>query len=552
MRPTRAKVISASPRCSDDSGKPAAGALVLAVPALIPAAGTPGCELDHEPWSGLFSVSGGEFFDEDHSVMNLKSAGEISEAVRRKKLSSVEVAKAALARIEAVDSLLRAFITVEPERVLARAREVDRQLDRGDAALTLAGVPVAVKDNICTRDLRTTCGSKILEDYIPPYNATALDRLENAGAVVVGKTNCDEFAMGSSTENSAFQVTRNPYDLDRVSGGSSGGSAVAVAAGMAPLALGSETGGSVRQPASFTNVLGLKPTYGRISRYGLVAFASSLDCIAPLAMNPRDLADLLSVIAGRDDHDATSAPVPVPDYSAALDGQVRGMRLGIPSEYFGEGLDAAVKEVIDGALRNAASLGCELVEVSLPHTAWAIADYYIIAPAEASSNLARYDAVRYGFRVADPRDLSDMYAGSRSIGFGAEVKRRIMIGTYALSSGYYEAYYGRAMKVRTLVKRDFEDAFKTVDLIVTPVSPTPAFRIGEKVDDPLAMYLSDIYTVTANLAGIPALSLPCGFTREGLPVGLQIMGNQFAESTVLRLADAYFHSFPVASPALKA
>jgi aspartyl-tRNA(Asn)/glutamyl-tRNA(Gln) amidotransferase subunit A len=320
---------------------------------------------------------------------------------------------------------------------------------------------------------------------------------------------------------------------------------------MAALALGSETGGSVRQPASFCNVLGLKPTYGRISRFGLVAFASSLDNIGPLATNPRDLALLLSVIAGRDEHDSTSAPVPVPDYGAEISRTVRGMRLGIPKEYFGEGLDPSVKSIIDAAMHNAESLGCELTEVSLPHTRCATADYYIIAPAEASSNLARYDAVRYGFRVSDPQDLSEMYKRSRTLGFGPEVKRRIMIGTYALSSGYYEAYYGRAMRVRTLIKRDFDEAFETADVLLTPVSPTPAFRIGEKVGDPLAMYLSDIYTVTANLAGIPALSLPCGFTPEGLPVGLQIIGSQFQEGTVLRLAEAYFEAFPVASPPLK-
>jgi aspartyl-tRNA(Asn)/glutamyl-tRNA(Gln) amidotransferase subunit A len=483
--------------------------------------------------------------------VNLNSAGEIREAVLHRSISSVDVARSALARIEAVDSVLKAFISVEPERVLARAREVDRWVEDGAASLPLAGVPVAVKDNICTRNFRTTCGSKILRDYLPPYSATAVERLERAGAVVIGKANCDEFAMGSSTENSAFQVTRNPYRLERVAGGSSGGSAVAVAAGMATLALGSETGGSVRQPASFCNVLGLKPTYGRISRYGLVAFASSLDNIGTLATNARDMALLLSVIAGRDEHDATSAPVPVPDYALRMSGSVRGLRIGIPREYFGGGLDPAVKAIIDAALRHTQSLGCDLVEVSLPHTEYAIADYYIIAPAEASSNLARYDAVRYGFRFSNPSDLGEMYKRSRSVGFGAEVKRRIMIGTYALSSGYYEAYYGRAMRVRTLIKRDFEKAFGEVSVLLAPVSPTPAFRIGEKVDDPLAMYLSDIYTVTANLAGIPALSIPCGFTPDGLPVGLQIMGDQFQESAVLQLAEAYSKAFPVSSPPLK-
>jgi aspartyl-tRNA(Asn)/glutamyl-tRNA(Gln) amidotransferase subunit A len=410
---------------------------------------------------------------------------------------------------------------------------------------------VAVKDNISTRHLRTTCGSRILQGYVPPYSATAVEALESAGAVVIGKTNCDEFGMGSSTENSAFQVTRNPFDLERVAGGSSGGSAVAVAAGMASLALGSDTGGSVRQPASFCNVVGIKPTYGRISRYGLVAFASSLDVIGLLARSPRDAALLLSTVAGVDERDSTSARVPVPDYLSGLENPVKGLRVGVPREFFDPGLDREVRSIIDAALRNAASLGCEIEDVSLPHTPHAVADYYIIAPAEASSNLARYDGVRYGHRVPNPRDLADMYIRSRSQGFGAEVKRRIMIGTFALSSGYYEAYYGRAMKVRTLIRQDYEKAFEKVDALLAPVSPTPAFRIGEKTDDPLAMYLSDIYTVTANLAGIPALSLPCGFTSGGLPVGLQILGSHFQEETLLRLAHHYVRSFPVVPPPLR-
>jgi aspartyl-tRNA(Asn)/glutamyl-tRNA(Gln) amidotransferase subunit A len=463
--------------------------------------------------------------------VNLKNAHEIRNAVAAGEISAREMAEASLKRIEAVDGQLQVFLTVDADRVLARAGEVDRAVAKGESNLLLAGVPIAIKDNICTKDLRTTCGSKILENYIPPYSATVIERLEAAGAVVVGKANCDEFAMGSSTEHSAFKITKNPYDLERVAGGSSGGSAVAVAAGMTPLALGSETGGSVRQPASFCNVLGLKPTYGRISRYGLIAFASSLDAVSPFANNPRDMALLLSVLAGRDERDSSSAPVAVPDYLAGLDPQVRSL--------------------IERATRNLVSLGCELVDVSLPHTEYAVADYYIIAPAEASSNLARYDAVRYGYRMPDPEDLSQMYTRSRSIGFGPEVKRRIMIGTYALSSGYYEAYYGRAMRVRTLIKRDYDDAFQKVDAILTPVSPTPAFRIGEKSEDPLSMYLTDIYTVTANLAGIPGLSLPCGFTQADLPVGLQILGNQFHESDVLRLAQAYADAFPVTSPPLK-
>ncbi len=482
--------------------------------------------------------------------INLKNAHEIRDAVNSGKVSAREVVHAALNRIDASNGALGAFLVLNAEQALARADSVDQM--KREQALPLAGVPIAIKDNICTRNLRTSCGSKILENYIPPYSATVVERLEKAGAIVIGKTNCDEFAMGSSTENSAFMATRNPYDLDRVSGGSSGGSAVAVAAGMAPLALGSDTGGSVRQPASFCNVLGLKPTYGRVSRYGLVAYASSLDCISPLANSSKDMALVLATISGRDERDATSAPAPVPDYVGELSMPVRGMRLGIPREFYGEGLHPEVKAVIEAGIRNAEALGCELVDVSLPHTQYAIADYYIIAPAEASSNLARFDGVRYGFRIPDPKDLLDMYKRTRSEGFGAEVKRRIMIGTYALSSGYYEAYYGRAMRVRTLIKQDYDRAFEKVDALLSPVSPTPAFKIGEKVSDPLAMYLSDIYTVTANLAGIPAISVPCGFTRDGLPVGLQIFARQFQESTLLRLTEAYTQAYPVTAPPLKA
>jgi aspartyl-tRNA(Asn)/glutamyl-tRNA(Gln) amidotransferase subunit A len=483
--------------------------------------------------------------------VKFNDACEIRDSVRSGSVSAVEVAAAALKRIEEADSRLGAFITVQPERVLERAREVDRRARSGEAELPLAGIPVAVKDNISTRHLRTTCGSRILQGYAPPFSATAVEALESAGAVVIGKTNCDEFGMGSSTENSAFHVTRNPFDLERVAGGSSGGSAVAVAAGMAALAIGSDTGGSVRQPASFCNVVGVKPTYGRISRYGLVAFASSLDVIGVLAGNPRDAALLLSTIAGPDACDSTSARVPVPDYLGGLEDPVRGLRVGVPREFFDPGLDGEVRSLIEEALRNAASLGCEIEEVSLPHTPHAVADYYIIAPAEASSNLARYDGVRYGYRVPNPRDLADMYVRSRSQGFGAEVKRRIMIGTFALSSGYYEAYYGRAMKVRTLIRQDYEKAFERVDVLMAPVSPTPPFRIGEKSEDPLAMYLSDIYTVTANLAGIPALSVPCGFTSGGLPVGLQMLGSHFQEAILLRLAQHYVNSFPVAAPPLR-
>jgi aspartyl-tRNA(Asn)/glutamyl-tRNA(Gln) amidotransferase subunit A len=481
--------------------------------------------------------------------MDIRSAYNIQSAVNSGEISARDVAEAALKRIEAANGKLGVFLTIDPAKVRARADEIDRAVK--EHPLPLAGIPITIKDNICTRNLRTTCGSKILENYIPPYNATAIDRLEQAGAVVIGKANCDEFAMGSSTENSAFVVTRNPYDLDRVSGGSSGGSAVAVAAEMTPLALGSETGGSVRQPASFCNIVGLKPTYGRISRYGLVAFASSLDCIALVGNNPKDIALLLRHIAGRDVHDSTSSTAPVPDYMPELNRPARGMRLGIPKEFFGEGLDPEVKSIIEAGIRNAESMGCELVDVSLPHTQFAVADYYIIAPAEASSNLARYDGVKYGYRFPEAKDLLDMYRRTRSTGFGPEVKRRIMIGTYALSSGYYDAYYGRAMRVRTLIKRDYDQAFEKVDALLGPVSPTPAFKIGEKVSDPLSMYLSDIYTVTANLAGIPALSLPCGFTRTGLPVGMQILANQFQEGALLRLAESYIQAFPVTAPPLK-
>lgn len=481
--------------------------------------------------------------------MDIRDAYAIQKAVNSREISAREVAERSLARIGEADPALGAFLTCDPGRVLERAGQVDREVR--ERPLPLAGVPVAVKDNICTRDLCTTCGSRMLEHYLPPYSATAIERLEAAGAVVVGKVNCDEFAMGSSTENSALRVTRNPYDLDRVPGGSSGGSAVAVAAGMAALALGSETGGSVRQPASFCNVVGLKPTYGRISRYGLVAFASSLDCIAPLGNSPRDIALLLGQIAGRDPLDSTSAPAPVPDYAAELDRPPGRLRLGVPKEYFGQGLDPEVKAAVEAGIQSAGRLGCDVVEVSLPHTRFAIADYYIIAPAEASSNLARYDGVKYGFRVEAPEDLMDMYRRTRTLGFGPEVRRRIMIGTYALSSGYYEAYYGRAMKVRTLIRRDYERVFEKVDALLGPVSPTAAFRIGEKASDPLSMYLSDIYTVTANLAGIPAVSVPCGFTAGGLPIGMQILGNLFQELLLLRLAQAYVRAFPVTPPPLR-
>ena len=390
-----------------------------------------------------------------------------------------------------------------------------------------------------TRDVRTTAGSKILENFAPPYDCTAVARLEAAGAVVLGKTNCDEFAMGSSNENSAYRPVHNPCDKSRVPGGSSGGLAAAVAAGMAGASLGSDTGGSIRQPASFCGVVGLKPTYGRVSRYGLIAFASSLDHIGPFAKTVKDAALMLRTIAGRDPMDSTSAEVPVPDYVAELEKPVRGLRVGVAKEYFGSGLDAEVRAAVEGAIQKLASLGCEVVPVLLPHTEYAVPAYYIVATAEASANLARYDGVRYGFRSPKARTLSDMYRLSRDGGFGMEVKRRIMLGTYALSAGYYDAYYLKAQKVRTLLTRDFDEAFRKVDVIAAPTAPTAAFKLGEKVDDPLAMYLADIYTVTANLAGIPGISVPCGETREGLPIGLQIFGRHFDEATVLRVAHAF-------------
>jgi aspartyl-tRNA(Asn)/glutamyl-tRNA(Gln) amidotransferase subunit A len=415
---------------------------------------------------------------------------------------------------------------------------VDEKIARGEEPGALAGVPVAVKDVIVTRGVRTTCGSKLLEHYIPPYDATAIELLEAAGGVILGKTNCDEFAMGSSTENSAFGPVRNPVALDRVPGGSSGGSAAAVAQGTAVVSLGSDTGGSIRQPASFCGVSGVTPTYGRVSRYGLTAFASSLDHIGPFARTVKDAARVLGVIAGRDPRDSTSAEAPVPDYTQALDGNVKGLKLGLPREYLRD-MTSESGSLIDRGVEALRRLGCEVREISLPHTDYAIASYYIIATAEASSNLARYDGVRYTTRSADSATLSDMYRNTRGEGFGAECKRRIMLGTYVLSAGYYDAYYLKAQKVRGLIARDFRGAFDEVDAVVAPVSPFPAFRLGEKVDDPLAMYLSDIFTITGSLAGIPCMSVPCGRTAEGLPVGMQILTRHFGESTMFKIADAF-------------
>jgi aspartyl-tRNA(Asn)/glutamyl-tRNA(Gln) amidotransferase subunit A len=463
----------------------------------------------------------------------------VCNAIAERTLTATALAEECYARIKQEDPEIGAFLTLSKERAAAKAAEIDKLAEAGNPLPPLAGVPVAIKDVMVTRDVRTTAGSKILENFVPPYDCTAVARMEAAGAIVLGKLNCDEFAMGSSTENSAYHPVHNPRDKSRVPGGSSGGSAAAVAAGMAVATLGSDTGGSIRQPASFCGVVGLKPTYGRVSRYGLIAFASSLDHIGPFANTVKDAALMLRTIAGRDPMDSTSAPVPVPNYVAELETPVEGLKVGVAKEYFGDGLDQEVRAAVEAAIQKLAELGCEIVPVSLPHTEYAIPTYYIVATAEASSNLARYDGVRYGFRTRNARTLSDMYRLTRDGGFGMEVKRRIMLGTYVLSAGYYDAYYLKAQRVRTLLTRDFDEAFKKVDVIAAPTCPTPAFRLGEKVNDPLAMYLADIYTVTANLAGIPGISVPCGENHEKLPIGLQLFGRHFDETTVLRVAHAY-------------
>jgi aspartyl-tRNA(Asn)/glutamyl-tRNA(Gln) amidotransferase subunit A len=472
--------------------------------------------------------------------MNIASLtiGQIRAALAAKQISAVELAREALRFAEAENPQTNAYLHFCPERALAQAEAVDAKLARGEDPGDLGGVPIAVKDVIVTKGVRTTCASKLLEHYIPPYDATAVIRLEQAGAVILGKANCDEFAMGSSNENSAFGPVRNPVALDRVPGGSSGGSAAVVAQGTAVASLGSDTGGSIRQPASFCGVVGVTPTYGRVSRYGLVAFASSLDHIGPFARNVADSATVLRVMAGRDEWDATSATAPVPPYEQALDGDVRGLRVGIPREYFA-GLESESGAIIHAALDQLKALGCEVVEISLPATEYAVACYYIICTAEASSNLARYDGVRYTARSSDSQTLAAMYRNTRGEGFGRECKRRIMLGTYVLSHGYYDAYYLKAQRVRALIAQDFARAFEQVDVIAAPVSPFPAFKLGEKMADPLQMYLSDIYTITGDLAGIPCLSVPAGNTREGLPVGLQILAKHFDETTMFRVAHAY-------------
>jgi len=462
----------------------------------------------------------------------------VREALLAKRISARELTAEFYARIEKRNPELNAFLALCPERAFGQADRIDSRVARGEPLPALAGVPMGVKDVLSTRGVVTTCGSRMLEHYRPAYDATAVERIERAGAIMLGKTNCDEFAMGGSNENSAYGPVRNPAALDRVPGGSSGGSAAAVAAGLAVVALGTDTGGSIRQPASFCGIPGMMPTYGRVSRYGLIAFASSLDRIGPFAPTVRDIASVFSVLAGRDPLDSTAADVPVADYALGLNAPLKGMRIGVPTDYFGEGLDRAVKEKVEAGIALLERLGCRRVALRMPHTDYAVATYYLIATAEASSNLARYDGVRYGLRVPGAT-LMEMYRKTRGRGFGAEVKRRIMLGTYALSAGYYDAYYLKAQKVRSLIARDFAQAFEQADVIVTPTSPVPAFRLGERTADPLAMYLADIYTVTGSLAGTPGISVPCGKTPEGLPVGLQVFGPAFGEQRVLHIAHAF-------------
>jgi aspartyl-tRNA(Asn)/glutamyl-tRNA(Gln) amidotransferase subunit A len=475
--------------------------------------------------------------------INLLTAASTRTAIQERQFTAVSLVGEFYKKIAADDPDIHAYLTLSKERALAQAERIDKLADKGEPLPPLAGVPVAIKDVMVTKGLKSTAGSKILGNYIPAYDCTAVARLEAAGAIVLGKTNCDEFAMGSSNENSAYGRVCNPRDKTRVPGGSSGGSAAAVAAGTAVAALGSDTGGSIRQPAAFCGVVGMMPTYGRVSRYGLIAFASSLDHIGPLTKTVKDAALVLQQIAGRDPMDSTSAEVPVPDYAAAIEQPITGLRLGIPTEYFGEGLDPEVKAAVEAAIAKLKAAGCEIVPISMPHTKYAIPTYYIVATAEASSNLARFDGVRYGYRAKDAvKNLSSMYRRTRDEGFGPEVKRRIMLGTYALSAGYYDAYYLKAQRVRTLLTRDFEEAFTKVDAIVTPTTPTPAFKLGEKSDDPLAMYLNDIYTVTADLVGVPGISVPCGYTKANLPIGLQVLGKHFDESTVFRVGHAVEHA----------
>lgn len=458
-------------------------------------------------------------------------------------VAASEIVRAYFLRIGQTEAKVKAYVTQTKEAAMAQARSLDEALKGWRKTLPMMGMPLAIKDNICTEGVLTTCASRMLGNFVPPYDATVIKKLREQGYILLGKTNLDEFAMGSSTENSAFGSSRNPWNLHCVPGGSSGGSAAAVAADECAAALGSDTGGSIRQPAAFCGVVGLKPTYGRVSRYGLVAFASSLDQIGPITKDVTDAALLLGVIAGHDPLDSTSADVPVPDYLKALKKKdLRKLTVGVPVEYFAEGLDPEVEQSVRAAIEELKTLGGEIVEIDLPRTDAAVATYYVIATAEASSNLARFDGVKFGLRAKETKDLLDLYMKTRQEGFGPEVKRRIMLGTYALSAGYYDAYYGKAQAARTLIRQDFDAAFKEVDLIATPVTPTPAFKLGEKIEDPLQMYLSDIYTISVNLAGLPAMSVPCGFSQAGLPIGLQLIGRAFEEETILRAAHAYEQS----------
>ncbi|WP_250122150.1 Asp-tRNA(Asn)/Glu-tRNA(Gln) amidotransferase subunit GatA [Chroococcidiopsis sp. CCMEE 29] len=472
----------------------------------------------------------------------MASIRELHHQLVSKERSAVEITQAALKRIEAIEPKLHSFLCVTADRALSQAQTVDAKIAAGEEIGLLAGIPIGIKDNMCTKGIPTTCASRILENFVPPYESTVTQKLAGAGAVMVGKTNLDEFAMGSSTENSAYQVTANPWDVSRVPGGSSGGSAAAVAAEECTVAIGSDTGGSIRLPASFCGVVGMKPTYGLVSRFGLVAFASSLDQIGPFGRTVEDAAILLGAIAGYDPQDSTSLNVEIPDYTQSLKPDLKSMRIGVIKETFGEGLDSEVEQAVTKAIEQLKSLGAEIQEISCPRFRYGLPAYYIIAPSEASANLARYDGVKYGFRAPDPENLLDMYARTRASGFGAEVKRRIMVGTYTLSAGYYDAYYLKAQKVRTLIKQDFETAFEQVDVLVCPTVPSTAFKAGEKTDDPLSMYLTDLMTITVNLAGLPGLSLPCGFDRQGLPIGLQLIGNALREDQLFQVAYAYEQS----------
>lgn len=472
----------------------------------------------------------------------MASIRELHQQLITKTLSATELTQTTLTRIEALEPQLKSFLAITAESALAKAKAVDEKIAAGDEIGLLAGIPIGIKDNLSTKGIPTTCGSKILENFIPPYESTVTHKLAAAGAIMVGKTNLDEFAMGSSTENSAYQLTANPWDTTRVPGGSSGGSAAAVAADECVVALGSDTGGSIRQPASFCGVVGLKPTYGLVSRYGLVAYASSLDQIGPFGRTVEDAAILLGEIAGYDQKDSTSLKVEIPDYTSYLKPDLKGKTVGVITETFGEGLDDEVAQSVHQAIAQLKELGAEVKEISCPRFRYGLPTYYVIAPSEASANLARYDGVKYGFRSDHPEDLMQMYRETRAAGFGAEVKRRIMIGTYALSAGYYDAYYLKAQKVRTLIKEDFEKAFEEVDVLVSPTAPTTSFKAGEKTADPLSMYLSDLMTIPVNLAGLPGLSLPCGFDQAGLPIGLQIIGNVLREDNVLHVAHAYEQS----------